>query len=210
MKTTEKTTTDGPILKQLAARLLEAQQELDEFALQLALGKAEAKDRFEEIKKDFGQRVRNWRSKFSGTMTDDLLREITDRLAELEERLASGEAPDEKEFKKQASFITNLLERIQTFITSNVKEDSQAAQLWHEMEKFKLKLEILRLKFALKRFILKEDAHQAAKDLRLRIEKILHQVENKISEGKDTLSDVQVEMREAYEHIRETLKSRLL
>lgn len=210
MNTTEKSTTEGPVLKRLAARLLEAQQELDELALQLALGKAEAKDRFEEIKKDFTQRARDWKNKLSGTMATDLLREITQRLDELEERLSKGDAPTETEFKKQTTSINDLLESIQDFISNRMKQGSESTQFWHEIEKFRLKLEILRLKFALKRFILKEDINQAGKDARLKIEKILHRVEGKVAEGKDTLTDLKAEIREAYEHIREALKSRLL
>ena len=46
-----------PILQTLGEGLLQMQQEIDELALQLSLGKADAKDKFEEIKSEFKSKL---------------------------------------------------------------------------------------------------------------------------------------------------------
>ncbi|MCA6434418.1 MAG: hypothetical protein IM574_12520, partial [Cytophagales bacterium] len=52
MKTIE-TKIKTPLLEKMAEGLLQAQQEIDELALQLSLGKSEAKEKLEEVKKEF-------------------------------------------------------------------------------------------------------------------------------------------------------------
>jgi len=54
---TKKEDKDKPVLQRIADQLLVAQQEIDDLALQLALGKAEAREKFQEVKKEFRHHV---------------------------------------------------------------------------------------------------------------------------------------------------------
>ncbi len=60
MKNTE-TTNQKPILVKIADQLLKDQQELDSLAVQLSLGKAEAKDKFEEVKKQIRKSIQEFK-----------------------------------------------------------------------------------------------------------------------------------------------------
>ncbi|MFD2962332.1 MULTISPECIES: hypothetical protein [Olivibacter] len=54
-----------PILVKIANQLLKDQQDLDSLAVQLSLGKAEAKDKFREVKSEFKEKLQDLKNTIS-------------------------------------------------------------------------------------------------------------------------------------------------
>src|SRR5689334_24714203 len=71
---TKETTSGKTLLEEVGEKLQLARQELDELAVQLALGKAEVKDKFEEMKKSFLKRLNELNETFFEEIRKDEVR----------------------------------------------------------------------------------------------------------------------------------------
>src|SRR5688572_3055189 len=122
------------------AHFKKAQQEIEELALQLSLGKAEAKDKFEEIKKDLSEKVHHWK-------TSSIYKDLTsgkntltsadeDLLVQLE--LGKAEAKDAFEIQKKK--ILESLDKLEEGIKNNPEVEKYNSELREEIEKFRLKI----------------------------------------------------------------------
>jgi len=76
------------------------------------------------------------------------------------------------------------------------------ADFSHDIEKFKLKLEIIRLKFNLKKFEVKDAFKEGMSNARREIET---GIRNKLKDGSSKYSDFQDEMSLAYKHLKKAL-----
>ena len=207
METLEKTK-DKPILVEIAGKLVEAQQELDELVIQFALGKAEAKDKFEEIKSDFRTRMNEWKaSSLSGKLASVTL-ELRNRFEDLEAKLTSGGKITTREaFEEQKSKIEESLEKLRTEIQTRLADAIDVAYFEHELEKFKLKLEILRLRFVLKNFEVKEAFEDGMKSARKKITQTVNSVREKLNPEKSDYDDFKKEIKEVYDHLKKAVKA---
>jgi len=97
----EETTHEKPVLQKIADKLLGVQQELDELVGQFALGKAEGKEKFEEIKKEFRQRVSEFKKLLAAPAAGLLTPEARQKIEELEVQLALGKAESRELFEQQ-------------------------------------------------------------------------------------------------------------
>jgi hypothetical protein len=145
-------TTDKPVLQKIADKLIAAQQELDELVVQFALGKAEGKEKFEEIKKEFRQRVAEFKQLLDAPAAGLLTPETRRKIEELELQLALGKAESKELFEEQKKKILKTLSHVEAEIKTWINSGRLPDDFSHDIEKFKLKLEIIRLKFDLKKF----------------------------------------------------------
>src|SRR5690349_18101063 len=152
----ERNTSEKPVLQKIADRLLDVQQELDELVVQFALGKAEGKEKFEEIKKEFRQRVAEFKKLLEAPASGLLTPETRQKIEALEVQLALGKAETKELFEEQKEKILKTLSHIESEIVTWVKSGKLPDDFSHDVEKFKLKLEIIRLKFTLKKFEVKD------------------------------------------------------
>lgn len=173
-----------PSLLSLADRLVEAQRELDEFTLQLALGKAEAKEKFEEIKKQFSIRLNNLRKTLASQKVETLSKEITAKLDELEKALNAGKVEDKEMFMAQKKLIMKSLMAFENEVRRRLPQILDAQHFIHEIENFKLKMEILRLKFVLKRFVIKDDIKSSMDEARKKVIKLIDRAREKMVVGR--------------------------
>lgn len=175
MKTTQETS--SPLLVRTAEMLVKLQQELDELALQFALGKAEARDVFESVKHDLRDRLHTFQQTQLGTITGHVADSIRAKTDELMLQLNLGMANTKDEFETQLLSIEKKMHELEQEIKTKLPEVINRIELEHEFEKFKLKLAILKLKFKLGKFELrdsykdtmhdvKENVHDLAKNIR--------------------------------------------
>jgi hypothetical protein len=150
-------TTEKPILLNLAERLIEAQREVDELTLQLTLGKAEAKDKYAEIKSEFNKRLVNFKYALTDRNTKGVYKDIIARLEQMEARLYTGTAESRELFIEERKFILKALRTLEAEFRKRLLDSLDVQQIKQEIEVFKLKLEILHLKFVLKRFTLSDE-----------------------------------------------------
>ena len=193
VKPTKKT-----VLLNLADRLIEAQQELDELTLQLALGKAEASVKFEEVKKQFSDRLNNLRRAFATQKIENLSKEIMTKLDELERVLNGGKVEDKAKFVAQKKLIVKSLIAFENEVKKRLHENLDAQHFAHEIENFKLKMEILRLRFVLKRFVIKDDIKSNMDGARKKVTNLIETAREKVRTGGKRIVAVQKGVKRAY------------
>ena len=119
--------------------------ELEEFQVKAALGKADAEDKFEEIKKKFNLFVHE--SKFKIKEGKEKIDEMNTKLDELMVQLNLGKAESIEAFKEQKKKLLLALHEIEVKIKTNETLNKMYAILLIEIENFKLQLEVLEDKF---------------------------------------------------------------
>ena len=196
---------EKPVLQKIADRLLAVQQELDELVVQFALGKAEGKEKFEEIKKEFRQRVTEFKKLLDAPASRLLTPEARQKIEELEVQLALGTADTKELFEEQKKKILKTLSHVESEIKNWVNSGKLPDDFFHEVEKFKLKLEIIRLKFSLKKFEVKDALKEGMGDARREIEKITGAIRGKLKDRSSKYNDFRDEMSIAYKHLKKAL-----
>lgn len=199
--------TEKPVLTRFADRLLEAQQELDELAVQFALGKAEARDKFEEINKSFKSQINSFKDKLSQGEVRQFAQQLKSRIDDLELQLALGKIETKELFEEQRKKILKSLTAFEDELNRMLPAIVDVDALYHEIEKFKLKLEIIRLKFVLKKFSIKDSFREQMKEAKHKVTKLTDQVNAKLEAGNNKLSDFKDEIHLAYKHLRKAIES---
>jgi hypothetical protein len=190
-----------PLRDKFFDQLKKTQKEIEELALQFSLGKAEAKDKFEEIKKDLTKSVRKWKEKYSGDLKNNHMKQMLD---ELELQLSLGKAEAIDKFDEQKKNILIAIQEMESEFKNNSKVKEYSENLKNDIEKFKLKMEILQLKFQAKKFDLKsnftDEMNKATANLRSQINTNVNKANSKISDFSD-------EIDLAYKHFKKAIHS---
>lgn len=188
------------IASKLINGIKKAQVDLEEFQLQLALGKAEAKDTYEDAKKTFNRLVHQAKRKVNEIKGKK--DEIQVRLEELQVQLALGKAETLDAFDEQKKRITKAISNLEKALKENKFAAEVQAKLQHEIEKFKIKLEILRLRFELGKLDIKDEFEEK----KAAFLKQLQKTKDKISDNGKGFSErsehFQTEMKVAYRHLK--------
>lgn len=152
--TMKTSTTSKPLLASLADRLMDAQRELDELAVQYALGKAEARDAILEIRTVFREQYHLLRSRLAGTTWQEELAALKVRFVELDKMLQRSPVQADVSAWHMAG---EKLKALQQMVSQRLREAPGAATFLHEIVQLQLRMELLRLKLALKKIVVQED-----------------------------------------------------
>ncbi|MFH4964003.1 hypothetical protein V8G69_03290 [Gaetbulibacter sp. M235] len=172
--------------------------ELEEFQVTTALGKAEAQDKYEEIKKKFNLFIHDSQFKIKGIKHK--IEEINAKFEELRVQLALGKAETKEIFKKQKKQWLSLLHEIEVKIKSNETLNSMYALALIEMEQFKIQLEILEQKFNKEPKTSKDSFEKGKNEFNSFIDKFKSKYGKKKEESK--LEHFQNEISEAFDHFK--------
>ena len=195
METTTKSITDSVI-----DGLKKAVTELEEFRLQLALGKAEAADKYEEAKKNFNEIIADFKTKLNEGNAKAI--ELKGKLDELMVQLALGKASSKDSFNEQKKKISTAIREIEDFILRNPLGLKLQSKLKLELEKFQIKMEILHLRFALAKMDAKDVMESRKKEFVEKIEDLKHGFLKHEPELKENWEHFSKEMNEAYIHLK--------
>lgn len=197
-------TTSTSITDKIINGLRKAATELEEFRVQAALGKAEARDAYEGAKKIFDKYVHDAKLKLADA--GDLSAERSLKLKALFEtlhlQLALGKAESKEAFELQAKGIAQALNEVETLIKSNKIVDLYYAELQMEIEKFRIKLEILKLQFELKKIGVREEFEEKKMDFSNTLADIKNQLLSKEAKAEDTWEHFRDEIMDAYSHLK--------
>ena len=119
--------------------------ELEELQVQAALGKAEASDKYEEIKKKFNMFIHESKMKYESGK--EKVEDFHTKLDELRVQLALGKAESIETFKEQKKKLLSTIHEIEVKIKTNEKLNRMYSFMLIEFEKFKAQLEILEQRF---------------------------------------------------------------
>lgn len=195
------------IIEKINNGLKKAQQEMEELALQFTLGKVEAADIFEDVKKEFNGKAHEWKQRYESmkVVSLDRITALKVKFEELQVQLALGRADAKDLFEKQQEKILHAINEMETEIKSNPELQEHFEDFKTEMEKFKLKLEILKLKYELKKFEVKGDFKNEMTEARIKIDKIVEKMEGKWDGAKVKYADFGDEIDLAYKHLKKAV-----
>ena len=140
-----KKTQDIQFVDKVIGALRKSATELEEFQVQTALGKAEAQDKYEDVKKKFNQFIHDSAFKIKGGK--EKIDELNTKFGELRVQLALGKAETKEMFNKQKKQLLLTLHDIEFKIKTNETLNKMYALTLIEIEQFKIQLEILEQKF---------------------------------------------------------------
>lgn len=172
--------------------------ELEEFQVKAALGKAEAQDKYEEVKKKFNQFIHDSEFKVKGIK--EKIEELHTKFDELRVQLALGKAETKEIFKKQKKQLLAIIHDIEVKIKTNDTLNRIYAIMLIEIEQFKLQLEILEQKFNKEKPEANASFETAKKDFNSFINKIKTRYGKKKEATK--MEHFQSEISEAFNHFK--------
>jgi hypothetical protein len=143
--------TTNKIGDNLVAILKQSVTDLENFQLQLALGKAEAADEYEKAKKSFHSFLHEAKLKY--LPGKQKATKALNAFEELQVQLALGKADSIDLFTAQKKKIMTAVSKLEKFMAVKAKTVSAEVEeeLRHELEKFRIKLEVLRVQYELGR-----------------------------------------------------------
>ena len=179
--------------------LRKAAVELEELQVQATLGKAEARDKFEDVKQKFNLFVHE--TKATVATGNQKVEVLQGKLEELRLQLALGKADTLDSFQTQKKKILSAIHDIEYKIKGHDTLGPLYARLIVEIEKFKLELEIIEQRF--------DERRKAAADPKKSEEKrqafkaFVDGIPNRFSKKDDTKWEhFQSEISEAFKHLK--------
>ncbi|MEZ4923012.1 MAG: hypothetical protein R2780_07580 [Crocinitomicaceae bacterium] len=193
------------VVDKVVDALRKAATELEALQVQAALGKAEASDKYEELKKKFDHFVHETKIKFEQgkEKAGDIQEEVQALLDELRVQLALGKAEGKEAFAEQKKKIVEKIRQIENKIKSNPTLNKAYAVVLVEMEKFKVLLEWLEQKF--------EEGKEVAADQfekgKAELNSFISTVKEKFAEADGgRWANFQDEMSQAFSHMAQAFK----
>ncbi|MFD1294384.1 hypothetical protein ACFQ5N_11105 [Lutibacter holmesii] len=171
---------------------------LEEFQVKTALGKAEAKEKYEEVKKEFNTFIHENEYKINDIQEN--FEELKTKFDELRIQLALGKAETIDIFKKQKKQLLLILHEIEVKIKTDKTLNRMYAVTLIEIEQFKIQLEILEEKYLNTTSETKSSFQKGKEEFNLFIDKIVSKYSKKKEETK--LEHFQNEIAEAFTHLK--------
>lgn len=194
-----KTTEDNQFIDKVIGALKKTAVELEELRVQTALGKAEAQDKYEDIKKKFNLFIHDSELKVKGAK--EKMDELKTKFDELKVQLTLGKAETKEAFKKQKKELLLLLHDIEVKIKTNDTLNKMYALTLIQIEQFKVQLEILEQKFSKEKDDAKDAFEKGKNDFYTFIDKLKEKYgKKKVEETK--LEHFQSEISEAFHHFK--------
>jgi len=184
--------------------LRDAQVDLEEFAMRLSIGKANAKDKFEEVKsslKQFSIEVEDYFYQ-SGVLTSDDKINFKKAFDELRLQLSLGLADAKDVYQEQKKKIETQMSIIESVVSSDERVIEMKEKLLTEFEKARIKMEILQLQFSLGKLEAQSELEKRNKELSHKIEDMEATLRTKKDEYISKVNNFQTELKSAYSHFR--------
>lgn len=193
-----KKTQDIQFVDKVIGALRKTAVELEEFQVKAALGKADAQDKYEEVKKKFNLFIHD--SEFKIKDIKEQIEELNTKFDELRVQLALGKAETKEIFKKQKKQILLTIHDIEVRIKTNETLNRMYALTLIEIEQFKIQLEILEQKFNKDKKENKDTFEKGKNDFNSFIDRFKGKYGKKKEETK--LEHFQNEISEAFDHFK--------
>jgi len=203
---TKETKIKTPLLEKMAEGLLQAQQEIDELALQLSLGKSEAKEKLEEVKKEFIKGINTLKKSLQSALDQPIPLALKMKFEAVELQLQVGKVQSKESFDSQIKLLIVATIALEEEIRSLLHKMEVKGYFGHEIEKFLLKLEILRLKFGIKKFEIKENFRSEMATIRKSIESFRENAKKLKALPAAAYDDIKTEISSNYKSLRNAIK----
>lgn len=145
--------------------LKQAAAEIDELRVQTQLGKAEAAVAFEALKKQFHSSLQLAEATMKQAGGEDRRTAVLNALEFLRVQLSLGRAETNMVFEAQQDKLNSAMAKLQAAIKKEKSVVSFSDQLNLEIEKFRIKLELLGLHFKLDKLALAHAYDEKSREL---------------------------------------------
>lgn len=196
MKTQNETSLTDLIINGLKKAVVE----LEEFRVQAALGKAEAHDAFEAAKKNLRLFMHEAQQRFSASQqsVNDIATGLQAAIETLQVQLALGKADTRDLFEAQRKKITHALHALETYIENNAFAAEYKESVNREIQKFKIKLEILKLRYELNSIAAHEEFQQKKEQFSKKLEELADNLRAKEKKAEKRWENFKEDIAEAY------------
>jgi soluble cytochrome b562 len=195
--------TEKKIGDNLISQIKKSAIDLEKFQVQLALGKAEAKDKFEELKKKFNGVVHSAKLKINAGKNK--LDKVKTEFQELEVQLALGKANTIDAFNEQKKKIVRAVSVIEKRLETNSHADEIESKFRHAIEKFKIQMEVLRVHYELGKMEARDEFEYEKHKLTSMLAKMKTKFVGKKKNNTQTRQQRRDELKEAYKHLKKAI-----
>jgi hypothetical protein len=205
----EVTTNQKSILVKIADQLLKDQQELDSLAVQFSLGKAEAKDKFEEAKMQMKKSVQEFKKFLSSEQKQikDSANSVKVKLNDLEDYLAIGKAETKEMFKEQKKNIQKGVKDVMDEIKKTPELVKLANYFTAASEKINLQMELFEKKIEAEKKELTKEFKGEMTNARNKIDSIIAKTKEKKDDFDLKLVNFSNEIHLVYDHIKKAIQA---
>lgn len=203
------TNTHEPILVKIADELVKGQQELDELALQISLGKAEASDKFEEYKKDFKRNIHDYKEFLKSEFKHDLkiAEETIDKLTDLEAILEKGKAESKKIYEEQKQNISEGIENVKTSIKTNPSVLKVENFFTSVSERMRLQMALLSMDIDSKKTELTKEFKDEMNSAKAKFYNVSDNIKRKANDAETKLEHFTDEIKQSFNHLTKAIES---
>ncbi|SDG19093.1 MULTISPECIES: hypothetical protein [Bacteroidota] len=196
----------SPILVKIANQLLKDQQELDSLAVQLSLGKAEAKDKFKEVKTEFREKLQDLKHTLSSEYKDsqDWVKETNVAIDEFEKNL---EESAEEVFEESKANILKAAENLKAQIKRNPTSEKLFLLYTTYYEKAQLQLDVLEQNIQNKKAELTDSYKHSIEEAKKSAKAIIDKLNDKKEEADFKTEIFKKEIGQVYEHLKKAVKA---
>lgn len=213
MKTQEKTNKEpllvnqNPALVKMTDRLLKDKQEIDELVVQLSLGKAAARDKFEEVKKQMKKSVNDFKETLNTKIKEhkEWAIAVKEKLIELESELTKGGADTKEMVTDQRKNILKAIEEMKVELKRNPEAVKLANYYTSAAETLKLKMDIIVQKFEEKNPEVTKGFVDEMKNAKNQIDAIIKKVNEKKEAADLKIENFSNEIHQVYDHFKKAI-----
>jgi len=188
---------DIKFIDSIASALRKAAVQLEEFQVQATLGKAEAYDTYEDVKKKFKLQLHE--GKYQIKKGKEKFEDLEGKFDLLRVQLELGKAETVEEFKAQKKKLLLALHEIEVKIKTNETLKRMYAFLLVDIEIFKVQLEILEENIDMGKAKAEESFQRAKKEFNEFVERFKNKYNKKEESKWDHFQD---EISEAFSHFK--------
>jgi len=195
-----------PILVKIAEQLLKDQQELDLLAVQLSLGKAEAKDKVNEAKAELKRKIHDLKVWFATEYEENSEWAKTTNLIldDLDSKLIDSA---EDHFETSKRDILSALEKLENQIKKNPAAQKLSILFTVYSEKVRLQFEILEQNIEGKKLEVSENFKEKLDEVRKKIDSIIERFDEKKAEADLKLEVFKDEIGVVYDHLKKAFRA---
>ena len=200
----ETTLTKTTTTEQIISGLRKAATELENFRVQAALGKAEAHDVFESAKKKLHRQAQEFHSVLTKSKASVKAKsnELRGALELLQLHLALGKAESKEIFEVQRKKLVRALKEIERLMGESKLGAEQLVALKMEVQKFKIKLEIIKLRFELNKIVAIDEFETRKKEFTKKLVEIKTSLMLKEKKVETKWEHFEDELADAYSHLK--------
>jgi len=189
---------------QLGKLIRKAEKELDELRLKISLGKMDGADLFEDMKKELTMSFNKIREELNND-SKEVAESVKVGIEGLQLQLALGKADALDAYELQKKKIGESINQLENTIrdtTNRISYDTRI-KIQNELEKFRLKMEVLQIRYELGRLDLKDNVESKKQKFKKEFDQLLESMKDEASEKAEVYGN---KLRNAYDALRKSLQ----